>query len=98
MQWLPNYAITTEHVYRLQEDKTLYLLPIAAANASHAMNYKVVRLDEDNLMFVFLVLRQVRAVDSIGERVPVFERVGYASHDKKMSQIDGVKEQAFKMI
>jgi hypothetical protein len=98
MQWLPDYEITAEHVHQLKEDETLYLLPVAAANASYAKNYEIVPLDKGNLTYVFLVLRQVRAVDLAGEPLPVYERVGYASHNKKISQTNVVEEQTFKLI
>lgn len=98
MQWLPDYAITTEHVHRLNADEILYLLPLAAANASYTKDYVSVHLDDDKLTYVFLVLRQVRAVDLVSKLPSVFERVGHASLDKMISQTDEVEKQTFNLI
>ena len=98
MQWLPDYAITTEHLHQLKIDEMVYLLPLAAANASYTKDYETVHLDDNNLTYVFLVLRQVRAIDLERKLLPVFERVGYASLDKTMLRTDEVEEQTFKLI
>ena len=76
----------------------LYLLPLAAANASYTRDYEIVHLDDDNLTYVFLVLRQLRVADSVKKLLPVFERVGYASLNKRISQADEVEQQTFNLM